>query len=200
MARGLTGTDWHRIEWAPDYIAILYRPRDSVNVRRVSRALWPDVVAVSAFATMKDLVSRQVRKAKRAVGMEVESEVPAVRSLTTHVSLQAAENGLTGQDANKEAVLMKRSVRGLPDYPERDEDIAHGIDLFKRKLAKKWKGRPKETPPGSVILEGMVAFRSERGECTWYVLANYSVMDNRFTAVMATLRRVRPRIQRPRGP
>lgn len=172
-------------------------------------------MAVSAFATFKDILGTQVSKAKKACGIEGQEAASSVVPLSTPVSLQAGQNeaGTKGAEAvrssssgTQQEPVIKEKVRlnllHFPiDLPEQDANIAYGIELFKGKVAKRWKGRQPEITPAmaTVFFDGVVEFSSARGMCTWDVQALYSVKESRFVQISPRLRRVRPLRQGPRG-
>jgi len=71
--------------------------------------------------------------------------------------------------------------------------------VFNATLAKSWMPKKQEPPRGTFVVQGLVQVRGARASLTFDVRAFYSPRDNKFVAINATPRLLKPYRQTPKG-
>lgn len=93
-------------------------------------------------------------------------------------------------------------VRVLPSSSSvsgADGDIASSVEAFRKTFAKTW--RPAQAPPerGTVMFSGIVELSGPKGIATLEIIAAYHVAEGRWTQIGIAPRRLRSKMQAPKG-
>ncbi|KAL8903115.1 MAG: hypothetical protein Q9207_004137 [Kuettlingeria erythrocarpa] len=209
----------HHIRWST-------RPVHPLHYSKTQKALWPDSLASSFWASQKTLASLQYEKIKNLLAFSATSEAPGSESdsrptmqlqkLSEQTEPQKQESACesTG-DSPPEASTSKKERDGLPPknrssdgsrffpvtvtIPDLGDDTVSAVEAFKKTFARTWRPAPAPPERGTVIFSGLVELVGPKGIVLLDVHAAYHPVESRWTQVSLFLRRVQPRKPVPPG-
>ncbi|KAI4128834.1 MAG: hypothetical protein LQ338_002534 [Usnochroma carphineum] len=214
------------LEIGVDHISWTARSVHPLHYSKLQKALWPESLASSAWASQKTFVFLQYAKIKNVLAFSSSSEASSSKeSKSPSLRLQ----NISQQTGSKEQEPDRKSDRDLPansptfnqtsdqpptengstnvskwlpvtpTIPNLGNDIVSAGEAFKKTFAKTW--RPAHVPPerGTVMFSGMVELVGPKGVAVLDVHAAYHAAESRWSQIAIAPRRVQPRKQSPRG-
>ncbi|KAL8639472.1 MAG: hypothetical protein Q9228_003503 [Teloschistes exilis] len=216
------------IEITEDHIAWTTQKVHPLHYQRLQKALWPKPIASSIWASYRTMVSLQYAKLKNYLSLETNSEgsnegasnaaeidLSEIHKKMTPEKPESPSKAHSEQPESPAAASSGKArsrsstgnwssdlVRVLPSSSSVsgvDGDIASSVEAFRKTFAKTW--RPAQAPPerGTVMFSGIVELSGPKGVATLEILAAYHVAEGRWTQIGVAARRLRSRIQAPKG-
>ncbi|KAL8828986.1 MAG: hypothetical protein Q9170_006365 [Blastenia crenularia] len=214
------------LEFADDHISWTTRPVDPLHYAKLQKALWPDSLASSFWASSKTMTSLQYAKLKRVLDFtssteasdSEDSETPDLKlqklsqqpNRQTQKSAPGSDNDMPAGSPTLNNTQRQSSTKHgpsdlskllpvMPNLPVVGDDTASALKAFKKKFERTW--QPANAPPerGTAIFSGMIELVGPKGVAVMDVRAAYHVAESRWTQIAVATRRVQARQQGPKG-
>ena len=207
-----------RIEITDDYIALTVRPVNEMNVLRLQRAVQPVALVNSLWASYKVVWDSGIKKVKDTLDMEEQPEAEKPRLPPGYGLFPDPMDGIKERPKNKDPKAKEKEssqpnsvsrslppregwIKLLPSIPVPGPEVEAASREFRKALRKNLsQGEfPPYPPRGAVRVQGWVELRGPKASCTFDVLGDYEPGVSQWRNLGASMRRVQPMYQKPKG-
>ena len=193
-ALSLNYTDWSSILITDDFIALVTRSVDPMNVARLEMTMSPTPILYTLLDNSRALWKTSVNWMRRAFNLEIPPEQlpPGFGKASKSIG-----RSTTNDEPRASSGTQPQWPTGLP---QASQEYAKASQAFKKSVARNMKRSVSVEPPrGTILLSGFVELLGPKGICLFDVRAAYAPTDSEWAAISLDVRRLQLREQRPKG-